>query len=550
MIKTSIPIAFTLSCSLFLFPILTEAQTPKNETVQLQKEHDPSFKKGSLLNYQLENGKLISIKITDLKTQGHYTISSGIASYTNNYTSPLANTVIIYDRKLNETHISTELEGESIEIQDIEGKIHSTIKNSDDHLETDEIKANQESLYRSARALSPEKEIDPQGRKVIDIFIGYEPCAVAKLNTSIWVDALKLVETVNLSLQNSMVDDVVMRLVGASTFSSDSGLSISSSGQFNWTRERYSEMNLSGADFKAAIFCSGGGYAGLAFVPGSESINLVNSKAFKHEIGHNMGGSHCNTNNSDNYKFGYNTGTYKTNLCGNNVYYYSNPDVTLDGIVMGDARTANMARQWRERSSTASSYTTHAIPYEGEIELSVADDYKSFEIKIPKVQFDSGLFNINVSGDGQYYSSTEGTTNYDSSKTYLGDYVSLTTSFPDDRLKDVSEIEIQVKNANDQLIYVQNIVINIYAKSEILVDPNLSWYELKVPNIIANDSQVTIRGYKNGSYSFSKVGTSFYYTYVRRSGDYTYVKKPGNLVDGDHLKINFYKNNEKGMSIF
>ena len=75
-------------------------------------------------------------------------------------------------------------------------------------------------------------------------------------------------------------------------------------------------------------------------------------------MGHNVGGHHCYPDSGNNYKHGYNAGGgVTTNLCGNSHPYYSTLDVTVNGKVIGDAKTANMARLWREQAGRLSSYS-------------------------------------------------------------------------------------------------------------------------------------------------------------------------------------------------
>lgn len=106
-------------------------------------------------------------------------------------------------------------------------------------------------------------------------------------------------------------------------------------------------------------FSVDGNAAGWAHVPGYTSVNSIHaSSAFKHEMGHNVGGSHCHPGTGDNYKYGYNAGDgITTNLCGNQVPYYSTPAVTLDGKVLGNAQTADMARLWSEERGRLGGYS-------------------------------------------------------------------------------------------------------------------------------------------------------------------------------------------------
>lgn len=225
------------------------------------------------------------------------------------------------------------------------------------------------------RSFSPEEDIDwlrhdmvesgegqqpaapPVGNEnlTIDVLAGFTESALSKVfvNTRFFVESE--LETVNLSLRNSGITNVQLRFAGIQVFAED--IPVTTDGLARWQALLTPLRTLYKHDINVG-YSVGGDAAGWAYVPGYTSVNKINTAAFKHEMGHNVGGSHCNTNGADNYKFGHDAGDgIRTNLCGNSTFYYSNPDVTYQGHKMGDARTANMARLWREQAGRLAGYS-------------------------------------------------------------------------------------------------------------------------------------------------------------------------------------------------
>ncbi|MBD8492768.1 zinc metalloprotease [Pseudomonas syringae] len=194
----------------------------------------------------------------------------------------------------------------------------------------------------------------------IDAMVGFTESALAKIDVNPEYFALGQLETANLSLRNSGIGHIQLRLAGIHVYAED--IPVTTEGLSRWQalltplRSTYQhDINIG--------FSTGGDAGGWAYAPGDTSVNLINTSAFKHELGHNVGGSHCNTDGSDNYKFGYNAGNpIRTSLCGNSIFYYSNPDITYQGVKIGDARTANMTRLWREQAGRLAGYSA---PYDG-----------------------------------------------------------------------------------------------------------------------------------------------------------------------------------------
>ncbi|PRG18084.1 hypothetical protein C6Q35_27745 [Burkholderia multivorans] len=172
--------------------------------------------------------------------------------------------------------------------------------------------------------------------------------------------ALAQLETAQTGLRNAQVTGINLRLAGVSIFDTgwDNEYGTSSAGLRNWQTLLAPYRTMYGADMNSA-YTRVGPNGGIASKPGHTSVNLwYLPTAFRHELGHNVGGSHCNTGGANDYRFGYNNGKSKTFLCGNTVPYYSNPAVTdSDGLPLGNARTADMARLWREQADRMMNYT-------------------------------------------------------------------------------------------------------------------------------------------------------------------------------------------------
>jgi hypothetical protein len=198
-------------------------------------------------------------------------------------------------------------------------------------------------------------DAQPGAMRYIDMLMAYSDNAMRELNSDPIAHALAQLESANLGLRNSRVEDLALRLAAVNVF--DVSYETTGAGLSAWQSMLQSWRSLYGADVNAA-YSLGGDAGGWGYVPGYTTVNDIRySAAFRHEIGHNAGGSHCNDGNLANYKFGYNNGTSRTYLCGNNSPYYSTPAVNdASGNPLGNARTADMARVWRENAARMSGY--------------------------------------------------------------------------------------------------------------------------------------------------------------------------------------------------
>ncbi|MGE7958391.1 discoidin domain-containing protein [Pseudomonas sp. NPDC089530] len=217
-------------------------------------------------------------------------------------------------------------------------------------------------LESAAGQRSYQLDRNAAGEIVIDLLAGFSDRSAAFVGDA-EAYALAQVVAINRAVKQSLIQGVRVRLVGTQVVREDMPITTGSLAQistlFAEGIKQYSPdlvtsfvRGIPGED--TAI--------GWAYVNGRYSINYINSAvAFRHELGHNIGGSHCSDGKS--YRFGYNNGRVGTILCGNHVPYYSNPDVNDSrGVPLGDAQTANMARVWRENAAKISAYAPAVVP--------------------------------------------------------------------------------------------------------------------------------------------------------------------------------------------
>lgn len=208
--------------------------------------------------------------------------------------------------------------------------------------------------------LAPDTDAD--GVHVIDVVAGMSAAARQRIG-DIKAYALAQMESANLGLRNSNVTNARLRLVGIKEIPQDYPITIATLSLLPRLFGAFAAQR--GADLIAVYFVgnassTAGGWAGM---PGRYSVQTVAAPlAFRHEVGHNAGGDHCN-DQPGNYRFGYNNGRSKTFLCGNTASYYSTP-LLRDawGTPLGHARNADMARLWREQAAAMSAYAKAVVP--------------------------------------------------------------------------------------------------------------------------------------------------------------------------------------------
>ncbi len=143
-------------------------------------------------------------------------------------------------------------------------------------------------------------DMDDDGNIVIDIFMGFaEETLPYVQDMDAW--ALMQVETINNGLKNSDIQGIRLRVVGTSTTPNSLGMDWHALREYDtWFAqaiEQYSPDLIAGYFLRhdgAERQALGWGYQG-----GEESmINILSPRTLRHEVGHNIGGSHCSDGSS------------------------------------------------------------------------------------------------------------------------------------------------------------------------------------------------------------------------------------------------------------
>jgi hypothetical protein len=188
----------------------------------------------------------------------------------------------------------------------------------------------------------------------IDMLVGFSRAAVNRVGDPI-AYALAQAETVNLTMRNSGLEHVVLRVSGVQIVDEDFKITPATLTRLNTiVRGMYgfdSDVRVGFADDP------GSAVPGLAR-PANERHDILVGvdwpTSLRHQMGHIADGGHCNDGSDaskEDYKFGYFNGKNGTAMCGNDTPYYSNPALRDEhGLPRGDVRTANMARLWEEQA--------------------------------------------------------------------------------------------------------------------------------------------------------------------------------------------------------
>ncbi|SFL08454.1 reprolysin-like metallopeptidase [Pseudomonas sp. NFACC46-3] len=260
---------------------------------------------------------------------------------------------------------------------DPQGRLTFIAEPAEDLLENDTVKSREDPA-------PPEAASD--GHSYIDMLFAYSANALNQLEVDPIAHALAQVEMVNLSLRNSRVGEVSLRLGAVSVF--DVPYNTSNEGLTNWQdllspyRDRYK------TDVNAAIATGTSQEQGSAYFRGYSSVSAWYAPTtFTHEMGHNVGGDHCEEANGSDYNYGYNNGKTKTNMCtGSRSLYYSTPAVNdTYGLPIGNARTADMARVWRESAARLTGYKPE-LPGLRMLVVSGLHNQASTYIRIPGIE--------------------------------------------------------------------------------------------------------------------------------------------------------------------
>jgi chitinase len=267
---------------------------------------------------------------------------------------------------------------------------------------------------------------DSNGNTIIDIFMGFSTKALPYVqDKDAW--AVMQVATVNNALKNSEIENIQVRLVGTGITDNHQGMDWH---QLNDLEDWFAaDIAATSPDVVVGYMKSESGFerqaGGWAFVGGTTNINSIDSpNAFRHELGHNMGGSHCHDQNG--YNFGFNNGMTKTQMCGNNINYYSNPELTdIYGLPIGDAQTANMARIWRENAAKKSSNRPALLPFQDESQNVLLEKQ---HIRISKGSWDHTTLDISNDTQRLVVTVNDGSASFKDSVELFAKYNSQPTS--------------------------------------------------------------------------------------------------------------------------
>jgi len=225
-------------------------------------------------------------------------------------------------------------------------------------------------------------EKDSSGRYVVDVFIGFSTAAASSqyVRNNLEATAQSYIQQVNTALKNSNVNNVYLRLVGTGTSPNNPGVVTSVLRDVNtWFA---ADIERTAPDLVGMVQMptddpdSAGGWAGVG--GDTHVIGAPWPYAYRHEVGHNVGGVHCP--DGSGYHFGHTLGEGRGTIqCGNDLAYYSSPLIKDEqGNVLGDAQRSDMARKWRERAAEMSANRIHRIPFPGDTNTAItlqAEDY-------------------------------------------------------------------------------------------------------------------------------------------------------------------------------
>ncbi|KIG13428.1 Endo-1,4-beta-xylanase A precursor [Enhygromyxa salina] len=244
-------------------------------------------------------------------------------------------------------------------------------------------------------------EYDPDGVVMIDALFVLTEAAVDEIAGQGQTPEQFLdwrIDDLNAALARSLVDSSTVRSLGYHVLSEDDYMRTGA-----WPGPTDFNINAAlgwlstyraayGADKILMIASTAESQSPAAWGGGAVSSYWVEFLPINHEFGHCMGGGHCNEGDPDSYNFGFPLAGYDedgwpypsglsggTMMCGNNVNFFSNPEVTLslaeieayvdEGIMqaqdyaaalgpggslqLGHPIYANMAQTWRDNELPA-----------------------------------------------------------------------------------------------------------------------------------------------------------------------------------------------------
>lgn len=233
-------------------------------------------------------------------------------------------------------------------------------------------------------------EKDNSGRYVIDVLIAYSQEAADDVG-NIQTEAEMYVESVNTALLNSNIISVYLRLVGVSVGGQNPGVltSVLRDGK-EWFKDDIERLAPDLIGFIQRWNGAPGSAIGWGGVGGDTLVmGAAWPGAYRHEVGHNIGGIHCKEAGDSGYHYGFSPRQgLGTTQCGNNMAYYSTPLVIhpVEGA-LGTTHSQDMARVWRENAAKHSGRRIHKVPFPGDDNttpiLLQAEDYIEYSDTTP-----------------------------------------------------------------------------------------------------------------------------------------------------------------------
>ncbi len=380
--------AALLFCSTAIF-----AQTPPNHLEYLKfKSHDHD-------KIDLDNGKRLSYTVVSRAIKGDIEIVT--AKIDDPLQADLANynnLIITLDNQKEEIRGFAETSDGHFQINSkgTEGHVWKKVetpKQTDSLLKPSSNKTQFKSASAPVAAFLPaalaDGEKDAAGNYVIDVFMGFSDVAAAEAG-NITAYAEMQVATVNTALKNSNIQGVYLRLVGVGQVPNNPGIIWRPINVLTevkvWFKDDIARLApdlIAMQQMPTGVADEAAGWAGVGGDSDTQVVGIPWPGAWRHEVGHNVGGQHCKQAGDTGYNYGYSVRQGRgTAMCGNDLAYYSSPLIRdNEGNILGTPEGQDMARVWRERMATMAARRIHTVPYQSDSSIPItlqAEDYRAF----------------------------------------------------------------------------------------------------------------------------------------------------------------------------
>jgi hypothetical protein len=217
--------------------------------------------------------------------------------------------------------------------------------------------------------------------------MGFSDRAAARVG-NIEAYAQMQVETVNTALRNSNIQGVYLRLVGVGQVPHNPGVIWNPllADLKVWFKDEIARLQpdlIGMQQVNTGVAGEAAGWAGVGGTSDTQVVGVDYPNAWRHEVGHNVGGMHCKEPGNTGYHYGCKVRQGRaTAMCGNDLAYYSSPLIRdEEGNILGTAEGQDMARVWRERMAEMAARRIHTVPYETNSSIPItiqAEDYLAF----------------------------------------------------------------------------------------------------------------------------------------------------------------------------